>query len=79
MKTLKLVMLAFAVCCGILIWLTDLDELPQNGTKMVCAYGKLFIRFKEGNAVWGTIMLDDQGMPIQCRETEIKEGVKGTI
>jgi hypothetical protein len=78
MKTLKLVMLAFAVCCGILIWLTDLDE-PQSSTRTFCVYGKLFVRFKEGNAVWGTMLLDDQGMPIQCRESNIKEGVKGTI
>ena len=79
MKTLKLVILALAVCCGILVWLMDLEDAPQTQARTFCAYGKLFVRFKEGNAVWGTMLLDDQGSPIQCRETDTREGVKGTI
>lgn len=37
-------------------------------TSTFCAYGKVFVEFKNGNNVWGTLMLDRKGSPIPCKE-----------
>lgn len=36
--------------------------------KRFCAYNRVFVEFKEGNTVWGTMLLDFEGRPIPCRE-----------
>lgn len=41
---------------------------PEVQTNVFCAYGKIFIEFEEGNHKWGTMMLNDNGKPIQCQD-----------
>ncbi len=41
-------------------------------SKLFCAYGRVFVEFHEGPAVWGTIMLDDSGMPLLCPKEVIE-------
>ena len=36
-------------------------------SKVFCAYGKVFIEFDDGKYKWGTMMLDDDGLPISCK------------
>ncbi len=42
----------------------------ETESKLFCAYGRLFVEFHEGHVVWGTIMLDDSGMPVLCPKEE---------
>jgi len=67
MRTTKLLLLSVAVCIGLIVWVMDLDE-PDTQASTFCAYGKVFVRFKEGSKVWGTMLLDSAGAPIPCQE-----------
>jgi hypothetical protein len=67
MRTTKLFLLSFAVCMGFVVWIIELDE-PDTHASTFCAYGKLFVRFKEGSRVWGTMLLDNFGYPVTCQE-----------
>ena len=81
MSFIKRILLALMVLVGLLIFISDTSELETH-TDVFCAYGKVFVRFKEGNKIWGTILLDDSGVPISCQEghvPSIKSLNKGTI
>lgn len=39
---------------------------PRTNVKLFCSYNRIFIEFEQGNATWGTIMLDDDGKPFPC-------------
>ena len=67
MRTTKLFLLSVALCMGLIVWTMDLDE-PDTQASTFCAYGKVFVRFKEGSRVWGSMMLDNSGSPIPCQE-----------
>jgi hypothetical protein len=67
MRTTKLFLLSVALCIGLIVWVMDLDE-PDTHASTFCAYGKVFVRFKEGSRVWGTILLDNTGSPVACQE-----------
>lgn len=47
----------------------------KTETSVFCAYGKLFVEFKEHHNVWGTIFLDSDGRPIPCDDNK---GVRPT-
>lgn len=38
-------------------------------TRTFCAYNRLFVEFEERGHIWGTMMLDDNGLPIRCNDT----------
>jgi hypothetical protein len=45
-------------------------------SRVFCAYGKVFVEFDDGKYKWGTMMLDSDGLPIDCKkyiEPENKE------
>jgi hypothetical protein len=67
MRTTKLFLLSVALCIGLIVWVMDLDE-PDTQTSTFCAYGKVFVRFKEGSKIWGSMLLDSAGSPIPCQE-----------
>jgi len=67
MRIAKLFLLSVAVCIGLIVWVMDLDE-PTPRASAFCAYGKVFVRFKEGSKIWGTILLDSAGVPVLCQE-----------
>lgn len=50
----------------------------RSDVKLFCSYGRVFIEFHDGGNVWGTIMLDNDGLPIPC-ETNIRTKLKDTI
>jgi hypothetical protein len=72
MRTIKLFLLSFAACIGLIVWVMDLDE-PDTQASTFCAYGKVFVRFKEGSKVWGTTLLDNAGTPVACQEGNVPE------
>jgi hypothetical protein len=37
-----------------------------------CAYDRLFVEFRNGRNTWGTILLDDEGLPVPC-DSEAKK------
>lgn len=49
-------------------WLFEDDNYYAS---TFCAYGKVFVKFKEGNSTWGTLMLDNDGRPIKCNEDKL--------
>jgi hypothetical protein len=67
MRIAKLFLLSVAVCVGLIVWGMDLDESNLQSSAF-CAYGKVFVRFKEGGKIWGTILLDSAGVPVLCQE-----------
>jgi hypothetical protein len=47
------------------------NQEREFNTSSFCAYGTVFVEFEEGNRKWGTTLLDRQGKPIPCSETEL--------
>jgi hypothetical protein len=52
------------------VLLFGMDTLgePETHAKTFCAYGKVFVEFRERGRVWGALMLDNGGRPIPCEE-----------
>ena len=75
MKHVKLILKILAinlVLAIILVLIIDTQESTHTTT--FCAYGKVFVEFKNGRNTWGTLLLDRRGLPILCKEElELKE------
>ena len=62
----KLLILAISI-----IFIEWVFEDDSYYTTTFCAYGKTFVKFKDGNYIWGTIMLDQAGLPIKCNVNKL--------
>jgi hypothetical protein len=75
LKHVKLILKILAinlVLAIILVLIIDTQESTHTTT--FCAYGKVFVEFKNGRNTWGTLLLDRRGLPILCKEEiELKE------
>ena len=40
----------------------------STSTQLFCAYGNMFVEFKDKNHTWGTLWLDRNGRPVPCKE-----------
>lgn len=51
----------------------------ETESNVFCAYDRLFVEFHRGPQVWGTILLDDDGLPVPCNADAKKrqESFKG--
>ena len=81
MSLTKRILLALIICIGSVVYISDTYEVETHA-ELFCAYGKVFVKFKEGDRIWGTIMLDDNGAPIQCHEGNlpaVKKLNKGNV
>ena len=58
--------LAFIV---LIIWVFTPYE-PETNIRLFCANGRVFIEFQEKNNTWGTMWLNDDGMPVNCGRDE---------
>lgn len=70
MKYFWPIMLAVGVSA---VWIVN---STRSDVRLFCSYGRVFIEFQEGSTVWGTIMLDNAGLPVPCDEnikTKYKE------
>jgi hypothetical protein len=38
----------------------------EEDARVFCAYDRLFVEFHTGRNTWGTILLDDDGLPVPC-------------
>ena len=36
-------------------------------SRIFCAYDKVFVEFTDGKYKWGTMLLDDSGIPMPCK------------
>jgi hypothetical protein len=70
MKIIKIFLLAFACCIGLVVWVLDSDNADTQASTF-CAYGRVFVRFEENGKIWGTILLDNSGSPISCQEGNV--------
>jgi hypothetical protein len=58
----------------ILIGLILLRSVPLDfgvsrpESRIFCAYERLFIEFEDGRLRWGTMLLDDDGRPMSCKQ-----------
>ena len=43
------------------------ENEAKSTTRLFCAYGKIFVEFEESHSTWGTLMLDNNGKPMSCR------------
>ena len=71
MKLTKPVVLALALCFSLIVWLLETPSVDTRASTF-CAYGRVFVRIKEGNTIWGTILLDDNGVPVKCKEDDVE-------
>ena len=71
MSKLSYAFLWLVVIAGI-VWAASSSEPHNSSVRLFCTYNRVFIEFEQGSATWGTIMLDDNGLPIPCGEEEIK-------
>jgi len=69
-ELLRIVIISVTIITGALYLINDEQE---THTEVFCAYGKLFVTFKQQNSVWGTMLLDSKGVPIQCEDPEFKK------
>lgn len=70
MDNFKLILKIIATNLVLAVFLIFLVTKPETDvvTSTFCAYGKVFVEFKNGKNVWGTLMLDRVGFPIPCKE-----------
>jgi hypothetical protein len=66
---------ALAIAVGIIYYLQSNIE-PTIESEMFCAYNRVFVKFKEGSHVWGTMLLDDSGSPVHCDFEKTVEKIK---
>jgi len=50
-----------------------INDESTTHTEVFCAYGSLFVTFKQDHTVWGTMLLDSKGIPIQCEDHAFKK------
>lgn len=50
----------------------------RSDVRLFCSYGRVFIEFQEGFTTWGTIMLDDDGLPLRCNDKEMRTKTRNT-
>lgn len=48
----------------------SISDRNTTETKAFCAYNRVFVEFKQGNSVWGSLMLDYNGHPIPCSDLD---------
>lgn len=61
--------IAAVAVLAIVIWYVFSLRETDTHTSKFCAYGKVFVEFDDGKSKWGTLMLDWEGKPIPCKET----------
>ena len=62
--------IAWLVAVMLLLLIIDITPDSEPETKIFCAYGRVFIEFNSNGSTWGTLMLDDRGVPIPCSSEE---------
>jgi len=74
---LRTVTICAIISASIAYWMGD-DDM---NTAMFCAYGRVFVTFRQHHTTWGTLLLDENGAPMPCDEADIKKDAKhkGTI
>ena len=75
MKHIKLILKILAINLVLaIIFVLIIDTQESTHTNTFCAYGKVFVEFKNGRNTWGTLLLDRRGLPILCKEeVELRE------
>lgn len=68
----------WAIIIAIVITGRWIVNSTRSDVRLFCSYGKVFIEFQEGSSVWGTMMLDDDGIPVRC-DRNTKTTLKDTI
>jgi hypothetical protein len=48
----------------------ELEQARQENMRVFCALGRQWVEFQNGNATWGSMLLDINGQPVLC--TSIK-------
>jgi hypothetical protein len=52
-------------------------EAPRAESKIFCAYNRVFVEFEDGRHKWGTLLLDEDGKPINCNAIQSTDNIKG--
>ena len=68
------ILLALIVAIGALLVFT---EPSRAESKIFCAYNRVFVEFEDGRHKWGTLLLDEDGKPINCSTIQSTENLKG--
>jgi len=72
----SLVWFMLAALVVIVVWpMQDIDISSDVHTRRFCAYGQVYVEFQQGNKIWGTTFLDDNGKPVRCSEDDVQHTV----
>jgi hypothetical protein len=69
-------LLALIVAIGVLLVFT---EPSRAESKIFCAYNRVFVEFEDGKHKWGTLLLDEDGKPINCNTFKETDNTKGYV
>jgi hypothetical protein len=75
----KVIGIVWLISVMLLLTIIDGIDITQTQTKLFCSYGKVFVEFTDRHSTWGTMMLDDRGVPIPCNEEEKVDTLSNTI
>lgn len=68
------ILLALILAIGALLLF---EEPYQPESKLFCAYNRVFVEFEDGKYKWGTLLLDEDGKPINCTAIQNTDNTKG--
>jgi hypothetical protein len=69
---MRLAAFCLALAIGIVYYLDSAIE-PVLESELFCAYNTVFVKFKEGKHIWGTVLLDSRGSPVHCNLNELEK------
>ena len=66
----RYIIVSIAIVVGVIAWLLEPIE-SETHTRQFCAYGRIYVEFQQGNKIWGTTFVDEDGKPIKCTENSL--------
>jgi len=74
----SLVWFILAALVVLVLWpIRDISISNDIHARRFCAYGALYVEFQQGNTIWGTTFLDDNGRPVRCTDNDIHQPMIG--
>jgi hypothetical protein len=67
---IRYIFIFWVVCITIILTIVNKPTPRTTHTRTFCAYGNVFVEFDEDGNRWGTLLLNQNGNPIPCKEDD---------
>jgi len=77
---IKYFLLTISILLALIVAIVALlvfTEPTRAESKIFCAYNRVFVEFEDGRHKWGTLLLDEEGRPINCNAIQSTDNIKG--